>query len=94
VLITLTGTYFKDRGVVTASNGIDVLTCQTPPPGTVGNTSGLYYKPDGTHIQVWSSPLLVAAACVLMTNLVGSVDCLVVWEAVTCFRCPLAASQV
>ena len=52
VLITIQGTYFKDRGVVTASNGIDTLTCETPPLGDVGEENDLYYKHDGTKIQV------------------------------------------
>ncbi len=52
VLITIQGTYFKDRGVVTASNGIDTLTCETPPLGDVGEENDLYYKHDGTEIHV------------------------------------------
>ena len=52
VLITIQGTYFKDRGVVTASNGIDTLTCETPPLGDVGDVNDLYYKHDGTEIHV------------------------------------------
>jgi hypothetical protein len=32
-----------------------VLTCQTPPPGSAGNVSDLFYKPDGTAIQVRNS---------------------------------------
>ncbi len=51
-LITILGTYFKDRGVVTATNGIDTLECETPPLGSVGQVSDVYYKQDGTEIHV------------------------------------------
>jgi hypothetical protein len=52
VLVTITGTNFKDRGSVTMSNGVVTQACEAPPSGSSGDPSGVYWKPDGTRIQV------------------------------------------
>ena len=54
--VAITGTFFKDSGVVTATNGIDTVTCGTPAAGTAGNSSGMYWAPSGTSIQCLMPP--------------------------------------
>jgi hypothetical protein len=51
-LLTISGTNFKDRGLVTLVKGSLVLNCTTPPPGQEGDVNGVYYAKDGKSIQV------------------------------------------
>jgi hypothetical protein len=58
-LVRLVGKNFKDRGVVRMTSSFASYVCVTPPIGTEGNSSGVFYGKDGKLIQVLADFTLV-----------------------------------